>query len=84
MDVGGLIVVHDSWQICGPHAVTARALCSSRQIRHARLVDTLTIVEKTAMNTRIDRLRNRAFVAFRLVWGLKGFLNLKLLGSKVR
>jgi len=84
VDEGGVVAVHDSWQIWGPHAVTAALLWSSWTIRHPRLVDTLTIFEKTAQNSRLDRLRNRAFVLFRLVWGFKGFVNLKLLGSRTR
>jgi len=84
VEPGGVVAIHDSWQIWGPHAVTAWALCSSRRIRNARLVDTMTIVEKTTENSLLDRVRNRAFVVFRLLWGLKGFVNLKLLGSRVR
>jgi hypothetical protein len=38
----------------------------------------------TGQNSGFDRLRNRAFVLFRLFWGLKGFVNLKLLGSRTR
>jgi predicted O-methyltransferase YrrM len=84
VDAGGVVAVHDSWQIWGPHIVTAWALCTSRQIRNARLVDTMTVFEKSTQNSLLDRMRNRAFVVFRLFWGLKGFVNLKLLGSRVR
>jgi predicted O-methyltransferase YrrM len=84
VETGGVVAVHDSWQIWGPHFVTAWVLCSSTKIRGARLIDTMTVFEKTVQNTLLDRVRNRAFVVFRLFWGLKGFANLKLLGSQVR
>ncbi len=82
VDAGGFVAVHDSWQIWGPHAVTARLLLSSRQVRRPRLIDTMTVVEKSAHNSAMDRLHNRLFVAWRLLWGFKGFLTLKVLGSR--
>lgn len=78
---GGLVAVHDSWQIWGPHVATAWALLHSRQIRNPRLIDTITCFETTAVNTLRDRLQNRAFVVWRLVWGFKGFLRLKMAGT---
>jgi MMP 1-O-methyltransferase len=78
---GGLIAVHDAWQIPGPHLATLRELLWSRSIRNPRLVDTITCFEKTAANTAADRWRNRAFCLWRLAWGLKGFIRLKLAGT---
>ncbi len=80
---GGTIGVHDSWQIPGPHIATALELLTSRTIRRPRLVDTITFFEKTPANTLGERLWNRAFVLWRVFWGLKGLLRLKLTGSVV-
>jgi hypothetical protein len=38
--------------------------CSSAKIRGARLVDTMTVFEKTVQNTLLDRVRNRALSCF--------------------
>jgi predicted O-methyltransferase YrrM len=80
---GGLVAVHDSWQIWGPHAVTAGQLLSSHHIRRPQLVDTITYFEKTSANTARERWQNRAFVLWRIFWGFKGFVRLKLTGTVV-
>ena len=81
---GGLVAVHDSWQIWGPHAVTARHLIASPHVRRPRLIDTITCFEKTERASGFDRLQNLAFVIWRIVWGFKGFVSLKLTGTRVR
>jgi predicted O-methyltransferase YrrM len=79
---GGLVAVHDSWQIWGPHVATAAELLGSRQVRNPRLIDTITCLEKTNTNSAPDRWRNRAFLLWRLLWGFKGFVTLKLAGTR--
>ena len=80
---GGVVAVHDSWQIPGPHIATAIELLTSRTIRKPRLVDTITYFETTRSNTWQERWRNRAFLIHRFFWGFKGFVSLKLTGSVI-
>lgn len=70
---GGLVAFHDSWILPfpGPNLLTTRALLSGRA-RRPRLVDTITVFEKTARATPAERASNALFVAWRLLAGFAG------------
>lgn len=75
---GGTLAFHDSWHFLGPNIATAIALLTSSKIKNPKLVDTITYFEKVERNSLCDRLNNIIFVVYRTLFGLGGFLRLKL------
>lgn len=71
---GGLIAFHDSWILpfAGPNLASGRALLLSGCVRRPRLVDTITVFQKTARATPAERAENALFVAWRLLAGFAG------------
>lgn len=71
---GGSIAFHDSWVLPfpGPNLLTTRELLLSGRVRRPRLVDTITVFEKTARATPAERASNALFVAWRLLAGFAG------------
>ncbi|OGV91850.1 hypothetical protein A3A66_02430 [Microgenomates group bacterium RIFCSPLOWO2_01_FULL_46_13] len=78
---GGILAFHDSWHILGPNLITAIALLTSSKIKNPKLVDTITYFEKVERNSFFDQLNNIMFVMYRTLFGIHGFLRLKLKGS---
>ena len=74
---GGRIAVHDSWQIFGPSLATAIVLLTSRNVKNARIVDTITVFEKAATVTPADRARNAGVLVSRTFLGLVGWIRLR-------
>ncbi len=75
--VGGRIAVHDSWQILGPHLATAMLLITSPNVRRTRVVDTITVFEKTEHASLGDRLQNLGILAWRMAAGFVGWMRLR-------
>jgi predicted O-methyltransferase YrrM len=71
---GGLAAFHDSWILpfSGPCLLSARELLFSNRVRRPRLVDTITVFEKTARATPAERLGNAWFVVRRMAAGFAG------------
>lgn len=71
---GGFVAFHDSWILPfpGPCLLSARELLFSGRARRPRLVDTITVFEKTARATPGERLANAWFVAWRMFAGFTG------------
>lgn len=71
---GGLVAFHDSWILPfpGPCLLSARELLFSGRVRRPRLVDTITVFEKTARATAAERAANWGFAAWRLIAGFAG------------
>lgn len=71
---GGFVAFHDSWLLPfpGPNLLTTRELLLSSRVRRPRLVDTITVFQKTARATPAERAANALFVAWRLLSGLPG------------
>ena len=80
---GGILAFHDSWHFIGPNLATAIPLLVSSKIKNPKLVDTITYFEKVERNSLVDRLQNIAFVIYRTLFGISGFLRLKYQGSKI-
>lgn len=80
---GGTIAFHDSWQLPGPHLVTAGLLFGSSKIKNPKLIGTITTFTKVKRNTFLDRIKNILFYFFRLFVGIFGYIKLKLKGSLI-
>ena len=78
---GGVIAYHDCWNKVGVQLFTALVLLTSSQVRSPRLLDTLTIMEKTENNSFIDRIYNLFFVFYRLFVGWTGKIKLAYGGT---
>jgi len=71
---------HDCWHALGVHLFTAQLLLTSSYIRNPRLVDTMTVVEKTEKNTMVERIENVAFFLYRLFFGWIGTIKINFPG----
>jgi len=80
----GVIAFHDTWSFLGPHLVTAGLLLFSSKIKNPKLIDTITCFTKVKRNSFFDRAYNIGFFFYRLVFGVRGFLNVKHKGSVVK
>jgi MMP 1-O-methyltransferase len=80
----GVIAFHDTWSFLGPHLVTAKILLFSSKIKDPKLVDTITYFTKVKHNSIFDRTYNVGFLFYRLIFGVRGFLNVKYKGSVVK
>ncbi|MDP2705689.1 MAG: class I SAM-dependent methyltransferase, partial [bacterium] len=72
----GLVAFHDTWHFIGPNLATAGALLFSSQIRNPRLIDTITVFQKTKRNSFSDRCRNIGFLLYRTLFGWIGIWRL--------
>jgi MMP 1-O-methyltransferase len=79
----GTMAFHDCWHAPGVHFLTAKLLITSSQIRNPRLLDTLTIVEKTDKNSTPDKIQNILFVLYRLLFGWIGSIKMEYFGGAV-
>jgi len=76
LGIGRLMAFHDCWHAPGVHWFTAKLLLTSNQVRHPRLLDTLTIVEKVEQNTPTERVGNALFVLYRFFIGWIGTIKI--------
>jgi predicted O-methyltransferase YrrM len=60
---GGTIAFHDTVAWEGPRRLVAERVFRGSWARHARFVDSTTVAEKVARNSRADRLHNRYALA---------------------
>jgi hypothetical protein len=60
---GGIVAFHDTVAWEGPRRLVAERLFRGSWARHARFVDSTTVAEKVAHNSRADRARNRYTLA---------------------
>jgi predicted O-methyltransferase YrrM len=83
LKVGGKMAFHDCWHKPGVQLFTSQILINSREIKNPQLLDTLTIIEKTQVNSYADRIKNIAFVIYRLLIGWVGTLKINYAGGTV-
>lgn len=75
---GGIIAFHDSWHSIGPLVVSSKALLTSLEVSDPKVVDSITWFKKVNQNTAPDRLKNTAFLSYRFLVGLAGFIVSKI------
>ena len=80
---GGKIVFHDCWHMPGVHLFTALLLLTSNKVQKPKLLDTMTIIEKTDKNSLIDRLENIKFVLYRALVGWVGTVKIDQFGTVI-
>jgi hypothetical protein len=77
---GGLISFHDCWDALPVQFFTAQVLLSDR-VRRPRLIDNLTVMEKTDRTTFTERIFNLLFIIYRFFFGWIGMLKKNLFGT---
>lgn len=79
---GGFIAFHDCWHQIGIHFLIVKILLTSNKVRKPRLVDTMTVMEKVASNTVLERFGNILFIFYLFFFGWIGLIKMNYFGGK--